>query len=250
MGKKDLYSTIFQRKSIRKFDLTPLDSDRLKEIHECLKTLEPLHEDIEIEFKILSPDLVKRRMMRKAPHYLVVFSEVKEGYLNNVGFMMQQMDLYFSANGLGSCWQGIPSLKKEGLESSSLEFVILMPFGVTTEPLHRTSTSQFKRKSLQEISDIKGVKEILEAGRLSPSAGNGQPWFFTGDENLIHAHVTKPNFIRGLLTKKFPPIDVGISLYHLKLAAEHFGKETEIIFDDPGIEKLKEYEYVASLHLE
>lgn len=42
---------------------------------------------------------------------------------------------------------------------------------------------------------------------------------------------------------------MGISLYHLKVAAEHFGKKTEILFDDPGIEKLKEYEYVASLGL-
>ncbi|HOI39752.1 MAG TPA: nitroreductase family protein [Methanobacterium sp.] len=249
MDKTDLYSTIFQRKSIRKFDLTPLDNSALNEIKDYLKTLEPLHENIGIEFKILSPDLVKRRMMKKAPHYLAVFSEVKEGYLNNVGFMMQQMDLFFSANGMGSCWQGIPKLNKEGLESSSLKFIILMPFGKANEPLHRTSTSQFKRKSLHEISDIKGAKNILEAARLAPSAGNGQPWFFTGDENLIHSYLIKPDFVRGLLIKKFPPIDVGISLYHLKLAAEHFGKETRIEFDNPDIEKIKKYEYVASLRL-
>lgn len=249
MENKDLYPTIFQRKSIRKFDLPLLEDDTLKEIQEHLKTLEPLHEDIKIEFKILSPDMVKRRMMRKAPHYLAVFSEVKKGYLNNVGFMMQQMDLFFSTNGLGSCWQGIPTLKKEGLKSSKLKFIILMPFGKPLEILHRTNISQFKRKSLQEISDIKGADDILEAARLAPSAGNGQPWFFTGDENLMHAYMIKPNFVRGLLTKKFPPIDVGISLYHLKLAAEHFGRETEIIFDKQGIEKLNNYDYVASLRL-
>lgn len=249
MEKKDLYPTIFKRKSIRKFDLTPLDEDVLNEIKDHLNTLKPLNDDIEIEFKILSPEVVKRRMMRKAPHYLAMFSEVKDGYLNNVGFMMQQMDLYFSANGLGSCWQGIPTLKKEALESSNLKFVILMPFGKPTEPLHRTNITQFKRKSLQEITDIEGANYILEAARIAPSAGNGQPWFFSGDKNLIHAYLIKPNFVRGLLTKKFPPIDVGISLYHLKLAAEHFGRETEILFDDPEIEKLKEYEYVASLRL-
>lgn len=249
MEKSDLYPIIFKRKSIRKFDLTPLDEDTLNEIKDYLKTLQPLHEDIEIEFKILPTEVVKRRMMRKAPHYIVAFSEVKEGYLTNVGFMLQKMDLFFSSNGLGSCWQGIPTLKREGLESSSLKFVILMPFGKPNEPVHRTSTSQFKRKPLPEISDIKGAHDILEAARFAPSAGNGQPWFFTGNENLIHAYLIKPDFVRGLLTKKFPPIDVGISLYHLKLAAEHFGKENEIIFDDPGIEKLKNYDYVASLHL-
>lgn len=249
MEKTDLYSAIFKRKSIRKYDLNPLDNDALKEIRKHLKTLEPLHNDIKIEFKILSLDFVKRRMMRKAPHYIAVFSDVKDGYLSNVGFMLQQMDLFFSANGIGSCWQGIPTLKKEALESSSLEFVILMPFGKANETLHRTSTSQFKRKSLHEISDIKGADEILEAARFAPSAGNGQPWFFTGDKNLIHAYYIKTGLVRGLLTKKFPPIDVGISLYHLKLSSEHFGKETEIIFDDPGIDKFNKYDYVASLRL-
>jgi len=84
MEKKDLYKTIFKRKSIRKFDLTPLDEKTLHEISDHLQTLTPLHDDIKIEFKILSPDLVKRRMMKKAPHYLAVFSEAKEGYLTNV----------------------------------------------------------------------------------------------------------------------------------------------------------------------
>jgi nitroreductase len=248
MEDKDLYQVIFKRKSIRKFDLTPLDENTLKEISNNLENLIPLHEDIKIEFKVLSPDLIKRRMMKKAPHYLAVFSETKEGYLSNVGFMMQQMDLFLSANGLGSCWQGIPSLKKEALESSDLEFIILMPFGKPQDTLHRTKISEFRRKSLHEITDIKGTDELLEAARIAPSATNAQPWFFTGDKNTIHAYALKPNFVKGLLTKKYPPIDVGISLYHLKLAAEHFGKETELLFAPPQND-LKDYTYIASLHL-
>ncbi|MGZ4901432.1 MAG: nitroreductase family protein [Halobacteriota archaeon] len=249
MEEKDLYATIFQRKSIRKYDLGPLDEATLKEIIDRLQTLKPLHKDIEIEFKVLPPDVINRRMQRPAPHYIAVFSEAREGYLSNVGFMLQQMDLFFSANGLGTCWAGIPTLKKEGLASSRLKFIILMLFGKPQETLHRTTTSQFKRKSLQEISDIKGVDDLLEAARLAPSARNSQPWFFTGDDHLIHAYYLKPNFIPGLLLKKYPPIDVGISLYHLKLGAEHFGKETEIMFDNPEDNNLNKYEYVGSLRL-
>jgi nitroreductase len=251
MEEKDLYSTIFQRKSIRKYDLDPLDEDILKEIRDHLQTLKPLHKEIKIEFKILSPDVVKRRMMREAPHYIAVFSEVKEGYLSNVGFMLQQMDLFLSANGLGSCWQGIPTLRKEGLARSRLKFVILMAFGKPQETLHRTKMSLIliKRKSLHEITDIEGADDLLETARLAPSARNAQEWFFTGDERLIHAYYRKPSFIPGLLIKKYPPMDVGISLYHLQLGAEHFGKETEILFDDPKDNNLNEYGYVASLRL-
>ncbi|WP_282730949.1 nitroreductase family protein [Methanobacterium alcaliphilum] len=117
METPDLYKTIFKRKSIRTYDLKPLEESTLKKISEYLQNLTPLHDDIEVEFKILSQDMVKRRMMKKAPHYLAAFSELKEGHLSNIGFMLQQMDLFFSANGLGTCWQGIPTLKKEVLEN-------------------------------------------------------------------------------------------------------------------------------------
>ena len=49
----------------------------------------------------------------EAPHFLAFFSEVKDGYAANAGFMMQQMDLFLSANGIGSCWQGGPKPIRE-----------------------------------------------------------------------------------------------------------------------------------------
>jgi nitroreductase len=250
MKKNDFYQTIFKRKSIRNYDLTPLDEDTLNEINEHLRTLRPLYSDIETEMKILSSVDVKRRMMKKAPHYIAVFSQAKEGYLINVGFMLQQMDLFFSSNNLGSCWQGIPKPNSEVLKSSDLKFVILMAFGKSNVPLHRKSTSEFKRKALREITDNNGAFELLEAVRLAPSASNRQPWFFSGDESIIHAYSFKPNRIIAILVKKYIPIDMGIALYHLKLATEHFGKTTNILFDKTAKKNPNGYEYVASLKIE
>lgn len=34
-----------------------------------------------------------------------------------------------------------------------------------------------------------------------------------------------------LFTGKYPPIDMGIALYHLKLASEYFGKKTDFLKD-------------------
>ncbi len=248
MEKTDLYETIFKRKSIRTYDSTPLDQNTLTEISDHFQTLEPMYDDIKVELKIISSDDVKRRIMKKAPHYIAVFSETKEGYSTNVGFMLQQMDLFLSANGLGSCWQGIPKPKKEVLESSNLEFIILIAFGKPTGSLHRSSVSEFKRKPLQEISNVKGADELMEAARLAPSAGNSQPWLFTGDKNIIHVYSIKPGFIRGLLAKKYIPLDVGIAFCHLKLAAEHFGKKTKIMIDKTALNYTNNgYEYIASL---
>src|SRR5512136_1375556 len=96
---KKLYETIFRRKSIRQYDPTPLDDHTLAEITARTTALKPLYDDIKIEIKLLSQKDVKGLFLAKAPHYLAVFSETKDGYLTNVGFTLQQMDLYFSANG-------------------------------------------------------------------------------------------------------------------------------------------------------
>ena len=248
MEKETLYETIFKRKSIRNYDLTPLDQSMLNTISYHLNNLESIYEDIKTEFKIIGTDYVKRRTMKKAPHYIAAFSEAKEGYLTNIGFMLQQMDLFLSANGIGSCWQGIPKPKKEVFESSNLEYIILLAFGKSKEPLHQRNISEFKRKLLKEISDVTGADELIEAARISPSATNSQPWFFSGDKNLIHVYSIEPGFIKGLMTKKYIPIDVGIALYHLKLAAEYFGKKAEIVFDKAAPDNSsKGYNYIASL---
>ena len=252
MEKTELYQYIFKRKSIRKYKLTPLDDVALEEISEYLNSLKPIYGDIKTELKIISSDYVKKRMMKEAPYYIAVFSEVKEGYLTNIGYMLQQVDLFLSANGLGSCWQGIPAPIKELLGSSKLDFVIFIAFGKPKDPksLHRSSVSEFKRKTLGEITDIVGADELLEAARIAPSATNSQPWFFTGDKNLIHAYSVEPGFIKRF-TKKYIPIDVGIAICHLQIAAEHFGKKTEIVFDKTAGENVpKGRRYIASLKIE
>jgi nitroreductase len=248
----DFYPIIFKRKSIRNYDLTPLDEDTLKSIKEHINSLKPLYGDIKVDLKVISQNGVNPRMMKKAPHYIAVFSENKDGYKTNVGFMLQQMDLFFSANGLGSCWQGIPKPTKDVLKSSHLEFVILMAFGKPNIPLHRKSTIEFKRKPLQKISNISGgdLDELLEAARLAPSATNSQPWFFTGNKQIIHVYSFKPNIIRAVILKRYIPIDMGIAIYHLKVAVEHFGKTMKILHDiDADENSPNGYDYVASLKI-
>jgi nitroreductase len=227
----NLYETIFKRKSIREYDLTPLDGHTLAEIMAHTSALKPLYDDIKIEMKLVSEKDVKGLLRAKALHYLVVFSETRDGYLTNVGFMLQQMDLFFSSNGIGSCWQGMPKPTEEILNSSKLEFVILLAFGKPKEKLHRESVSEFKRKALGEITDIKGADDLLEPARLAPSAMNRQQWFFTGNASTIHAYRAKSSFLTAFIFEKMSKISIGIAICHVWIAAKHFGKEVEFISD-------------------
>ena len=112
-----------------------------------------MYYDIKTEIKIISADEVESRKMKKSTHYLAAFSDTNGDYLTNVGFMFQQTDLYLSADGIGCCWQGSPQPTEEVLETSDLEFIILLAFGRPSESLHR-NVSEFRRKRLQEITDI------------------------------------------------------------------------------------------------
>jgi hypothetical protein len=126
-----------------------------------------------------------------------------------------------------------------------------MSFGNPKETLHRTSTSQFKRKPLLEITSIKGADELLEPARLAPSAINLQNWYFTGDKNLIHAYSAKSGFLRSIVGGSYFPVNVGIAICHLQLAAEHLGWKTKIVFEkEKDKDPPKDREYVASLELE
>ncbi len=231
MENTKLYETIFRRKSIRQYDLTPLEEHTLSEIMTHTSALKPLYDDIKIEIKLLSQEDVKGLFKAKAPHYLAVFSEAKGGYLTNVGFTLQQMDLFFSANGIGSCWQGMPKPTKEIFNRSKLEFVILLAFGKPKERLHRENVSEFKRKPLGEITDIKGADELLKPARLAPSAMNWQQWFFTGSASTIHAYRAKSSFLTAFMIEKVSKVSMGIAICHVWIAAKHLGKEAEFIDD-------------------
>jgi len=129
MDNQTLYSVLFQRKSIRKYDLTPLGDGTMAEIVAFVRSLRPIDDTIKTEMKFVSQTEVQHNLLRiKAPHYLVAFSENKAGYLTNIGFMLQQLDLFLAAKGIGNCWQGIPRPTKEVRADSELEFVIVMSF--------------------------------------------------------------------------------------------------------------------------
>ena len=243
-----LYKAIFHRKSIRKYKSTSLDDETLSLVRNFLEELIPLKEEIETEFMLIGPEDIKSLIpLKKAPHYIAAFSENKKGYRVNIGFMLQQMDLFLSSHNIGSCWVGMAQPKKDILEKTNLEDVILLSLGEAEETLHRQKPGEFKRKKLDEISDIEGDNEFLEPARLAPSATNNQPWYFTGNENEIKVYCARPNFIKARVLKKWNPIDMGIALYHLSLHFTVKGKKVEIITDNIKKEKKKGYAPVATV---
>ena len=200
--------TIRKRKSIRKYDMTKLDAETLEKVTSQFDSLVPLYP--EIRYSIQVADKTRGLFNVSAPHYLVFGSEEKDGAYENIGFIGQQMDLFFAENGLGSCWLG--ASKPQEKEASHLPFVICMSFGKPAGQLHR-NLADFRRKPLARISE--GTDERLEAARLAPSGVNVQGWYFVADGGKIHCYRKKLNPIAGLLLGRMGEIDLGIAVCHI-----------------------------------
>ena len=227
---------IRRRKSIRKYDPAPLDAYTLEKVRAQLKVIKPLYPDIRYSIEIANKISGLFNNI-KAPHYLVFRSEEKEGAYENIGFIGQQMDLFFSGSGLGSCWSG--GSKPDEKDIMGLPFVICMSFGKPAEPLHR-ELSAFKRKPLAEISE--GFDERLEAARLAPNTRNEQNWYFIAEDGEIHCYRKKSNPMLGLIYNKLHCIDIGIALCHIAEESEdfHFSKRV-------GIFERKGFVYIGTV---
>ncbi|MCL1796632.1 MAG: nitroreductase [Clostridia bacterium] len=200
--------TIRKRKSIRKYDMEALSAQVLDQIRTQAASCVPLFPDIRVSVEIASK--TKGMFGIKAPHYLIFRSEQKHGSNGNVGFIGQQMSLYFTELGLGSCWLGMA--KPEEKDISALPFTISMAFGKPAEPLFRDLTD-FKRKPLIQISE--GADDRLESARLAPSGMNAQNWYFIAAGGQIHCYRKKSSSPLGLVSGKLSEIDMGIALCHI-----------------------------------
>ncbi|MCL2294846.1 MAG: nitroreductase [Spirochaetes bacterium] len=216
---------IRKRKSIRKFNPAKLDAETLEKVAAQIAALVPLYPNIRYSIEIA--EKTKGFFNIKAPHYLLFYSEETEGFLENIGFIGQQMDLFFSGSGLGSCWLGAskPAGEEARRKKGELSFVICMAFGKPAGALHR-ELGEFKRKALGDISE--GCADArLEAVRLAPSGVNAQNWYFIAEAGgasgaKIHCFCKKPGVLLRAIMSKLSRIDMGIALCHIAAESKDF----------------------------
>lgn len=237
----DLSSIIYQRRSVRQYNGKPLDDHTFSDILDFCNQAKPLHPKIQTKAMIVNREQVRFYLPWKTPQLIAIFSENKPGYLENVGFLFQQVDLYLQSRSLGSCWLGLGKFRKSELpQVEGMEFVIFIAFGVTEEILCRNSVEEFNRKALSEISDQEDHK--LECARLAPSSTNSQPWYFTHEGKTIHAFRSEAGLLRHKLLENMNRIDMGIALSHIYLE----NQQTFRFFKKKPMHTPKGYQYTGS----
>ena len=168
---KELYNQIFRRKSyhiFRERSDEPITQAELDDILNAYKTFDRLS-NIKTEIKIEKDH--ESLNIRNSEYVIKIFSEKKDGYLQNVGYVGEQLDLYLFSKNIGALWFGIA---KSNEVYNGLDYVILI--AIAKVDSYRKDMFKAKRKELDEIwkGDDLGIANIC---RFAPSACNSQPWY-------------------------------------------------------------------------
>ena len=232
----NFYSDIFKRKSFHLFKNVGNDRITQSELDGIVKAydeFECLYPDIKTAVRIVPA--AKINFKRDAEYCVLIYSEKKDNYLMNAGFIGQQLDLYPVHNNIGSLWYGLG--KPDIANYNGLDFVIMFAIRkVNNNDLYRKDMFKAKRKDLKEIwqGDTLGVAEIA---RFAPSACNSQPWFVKNENGKLTVYRYKKSAKIGILTPNaaayFNRIDIGIFLCILEICmAEKQLKFTKTLFSD------------------
>ena len=227
---KKLYEMIFKRKSFhlfRNIGNEHITDNELKDIEEQLNKFKPLIDDINVKIKIVKNSTTCKR----GQEYCILFySEKKDNYLQNIGYLGEQLDLYLVSKNIGTLWFGIGKVEEKQLYG--LDFVIMIAIAKVDSPdKFRKDMYKSKRKELKEIWNGDNYLDIANIVRFTPSACNTQPWIVDSSVNELKIYRYRKEGKRGIMPKDrviyYNQIDIGIFLCFLELCLENNNIEYE-----------------------
>lgn len=220
----ELYDMIYKRKSFHIFkDTDTIDDGELEKIRRVFRTLEPLDGSIRVDLEIVPGE--KTTCSRGQEYCILLFSEEKENYLQNIGYIGQQLDLYLASRNIGALWFGIG--KTEQKAPAGMKMVIMIAIAKVSEGSFRKDMFKSKRKPLEEIWAGQPHREIGNVVRFAPSACNTQPWFVKSSAEILEVYRYKKPGKRGIMPAQrvtyYNRVDMGIFLLFLELCLTHEG---------------------------
>lgn len=247
---KNLYDMIFKRKSFhlfRNIGDEKLSEEELRDIENQYNGLQPLEPSIKTKIRIVKDGAFCKR----GQEYCILFySEKKDNYLQNIGYLGEQLDLYLVSKNIGTLWFGIGKVEEE--QYDGLDFVIMMAISKVDSPeKFRKDMFKSKRKELEEIWNGNSHLDIAKIVRFAPSACNTQPWMVDAKENVLDIYRYRKPGKRGIMpvdrVMYYNQIDIGIFLCFVEQCLDHKSLEYKrelFVEEDAEAEKNHTAKYI------
>ena len=167
-----------------------------------------------------------------------MYSENKDGYLRNIGYLGNKLDLYLVSKNIGTLWFGIGKTEKKFY--NGMEFVIMIAVRkVSDEKKFRSDMFKSKRKPISEIWEGEQISAVTGIVRFAPSACNSQPWLVKNFDGKLSVYRYKKPGKRGIMPADkvsfYNRIDIGIFLCFMEICLEHIGINYERkLYSDDG----------------
>lgn len=208
-----MYPMIWKRKSFHLFrEIQSISLSELRDIEEKFKTFSPLVSDIQTDIRIVPAE--ETTCKRGQEYCILLYSERKENYRQNIGYLGEQLDLYLASLNIGALWFGIG--KVADVKYHGLDFVIMIAIAKVPENAFRKDMLKSKRKPLTEIWTGGYGEKIGNIVRFAPSACNTQPWLVEAEEKRLRVYRYKKPGKRGIMPVQkvahYNRIDIGIFL--------------------------------------
>lgn len=116
----DYYNLAIKRESTRSFKKKPVLERQLEELRSYFTECRKLLPEIEVDIQILGPEARSvlgsfagyYNFMIEAPHYLLISSEPKDYYLENAGYIGEDLVMKLTELEIESCWITIGDSQK------------------------------------------------------------------------------------------------------------------------------------------
>lgn len=229
------YEMLFKRKSFHIFkDIGQIEMSELEDIMAVYKTFEPLAREIKTAIQIVP--MGETTCKRGQEYCILLYSEKKDNYLQNVGYIGEQLDLYLASKNIGALWFGIGKVEEKQFDG--LDFVIMIAIAKMPEDKFRKDMFKSKRKKLDEVWCLDEYLEVGNIARFAPSACNTQPWIVEKEEDSLLVYRYKKPGKRGIMPADkvayYNRIDIGIYLLFLEVCLSHQGNcfERSLLYDN------------------
>lgn len=209
----NMYTNIVRRRSFHIFpnEQEPITQSNLDYIVAFFDQCKPLIPGIKTELRIVPAGSISFKTRQQ--YNLLFYSEKKDGYLENIGYLVQQLDLFLVSMNIGTLWFGLARCDMK--QYHGLDYCILLAISKVAPSRFRNSISDFIRKPIDSFWNGTRISGVTDYVQTAPSAINSQPWLVDHQNDTLTI-----KRIKNPVISYFNKIDIGIFLYYMELCLE------------------------------